>query len=408
MTRTKSTSTSSKPSWVRFFPSDYIAGTARMPRMVRSMYDDIMIHNFDKNRALMPAEAMLVFGDVDPATGEQIIENLIEAGKVQQDENGGLFINRAMTEAGWSWAQWEAKSAGGRKGGAKGKKTASAEDIVKGDDAPKAAVNGKKEKTATITPLKSDQTLRQYSHNHNHNHIESEATASASGGGGGNDDIDDSEDKGLVGRAIKAQEEDLIASHMTLIPPAWNEMAIRNGLNEVSSVSDKRSELIRQVIGEFGLDKTLEVIKSIAESDFLLGDNTKMGPVKFDWAMRNFGKIADRDYHDEKPPEPTPAPKPEPVRELDCEPSSAKAVRAALIEKLGEDKFYYKFRGIEFYQSGFNLVVAAVSSGIAQDLVIVQRSTLEEVASLCGFEGITHSSISTARKEQQQLDTLEK
>tara|TARA_R110000824_G_scaffold401790_1_gene616423 strand:- start:6248 stop:7483 length:1236 start_codon:yes stop_codon:yes gene_type:complete len=409
MTRTVRHSTSSKPSWVRFFPSDYIAGTARMPRMVRSIYDDIMIHNFDKNRPMSQAEAMLIFGDIDPEVFRQTIENLIATDKVQMDEAGGLYIDRAMVEAGWSWEQWEAKSRGGRKGGAKGKKGGSADDIVNGDD-PKPDDSTKTvAKSDDKTPTKSDQRhgTQNHSHNHNQNHIESEATASASGGGGGIDS--DDEELAAVQRVIDAgARSDLIRSHMTLIPPAWNEMALHNGLKEITAVSDTRGDLIRAVVVEHDIEIVLQVIKSIPESKFLLGDNKKMGPVKFDWVMRNFGKVLDREYHDDKQATPAPAPAPVAVRELEGEPEIAKQVREFLIGKMGEDKFAYKFRGIEFYQAGGQLVVAAVSSGVAQDLIITQRAIIDQASAACGLSGVTHSSIALAKKQTKQVDTQEK
>ena len=57
-------STSKGPSWVRFYTSDYLAGTANMTREIRSIYDDIMWHNLDKCRPMSEAEARLIFADL--------------------------------------------------------------------------------------------------------------------------------------------------------------------------------------------------------------------------------------------------------------------------------------------------------------------------------------------------------
>lgn len=84
-------------SYVRFFASDWIGGTARLSRLQRSLYFDVCVHNWDRCEPLSRAEQEIVFGDVEGWSKE--VDLLVAAGKLKRTRGGGLISERAMIEA---------------------------------------------------------------------------------------------------------------------------------------------------------------------------------------------------------------------------------------------------------------------------------------------------------------------
>lgn len=99
-------------SYVAFYTSDWLAGTARMTRLARSVYHDICLYNWDKNRHVPPGEVKLMLADLPD--GGDILEALIESETLHRDDRGGVYSIRAMVEAGKAFDLWERKSAGGK------------------------------------------------------------------------------------------------------------------------------------------------------------------------------------------------------------------------------------------------------------------------------------------------------
>ena len=83
-------------SYVRFFPSDWIAGTARMNRTHKAVYFDICCYIWDKAEPCPEAELPLMLGDLDG--WEQAVEQLVAAGKLERTA-GGIVNRRAQEEA---------------------------------------------------------------------------------------------------------------------------------------------------------------------------------------------------------------------------------------------------------------------------------------------------------------------
>lgn len=83
-------------SYVSFYPSDWIAGTARMGAMQRLVYMEICIHNWDRAEPCPAAQLPLMFHDV--GDWKVTVEALVAAGKLMSDDRG-YWSERALAEA---------------------------------------------------------------------------------------------------------------------------------------------------------------------------------------------------------------------------------------------------------------------------------------------------------------------
>lgn len=99
-------------SYVEFYPSDWMAGTAYMPPLCEWLYLQICLYNWDKREPVPIAQAALRFSR--SPSWEADLAILIEAGKVVRTAGGGLFVERALVAANKAYELWEKKSRGGR------------------------------------------------------------------------------------------------------------------------------------------------------------------------------------------------------------------------------------------------------------------------------------------------------
>jgi hypothetical protein len=104
-------------SYVGFYPSDWLAGTARMTRLHKSVYFDVCCYIWDQNRPCPASELPLMLGDLPG--WRDYVNDLVEAGKLTRAEDGSLSNERAAQEAEKAFDLWTRKSSGGRKGAAK-------------------------------------------------------------------------------------------------------------------------------------------------------------------------------------------------------------------------------------------------------------------------------------------------
>jgi uncharacterized protein YdaU (DUF1376 family) len=104
-------------SYVKFYPSDWLAGTARLSRLLRGIYFDVCVHNWDHAEPLSKAEQALVFSDVGNWPAH--VQALIDMGKLKRTKGGGLYSERALNEARSSIERWSNAVASGREGAAK-------------------------------------------------------------------------------------------------------------------------------------------------------------------------------------------------------------------------------------------------------------------------------------------------
>ena len=80
------------------------------------------------------------------------------------------------------------------------------------------------------------------------------------------------------------------------ITEAWNSLGLQQ-LTKVTSDS-KRGGMLRARVNEYGVDKVLEAIEKVRQSDFLHGKNSDGWKVTFEWFVRpnNFPKILEGNY----------------------------------------------------------------------------------------------------------------
>lgn len=99
-------------SFVAFYASDWLAGTARLPRLHKSVFFDICCYIWDHNEPCPPMEAVIMVGDLP--NGQEIIDQLVTLGKLDRHADGSLSNARALVEAGKSYDKWAAQSDGGK------------------------------------------------------------------------------------------------------------------------------------------------------------------------------------------------------------------------------------------------------------------------------------------------------
>lgn len=101
-------------SYVRFFPSDWMAGTARLSRLHKSVYFDVCCYIWDTGKPCPPVEVVVMVRDL--RNGKTIVNELVDMGKLVRLDDGSITNPRAMAEARWAFDQWEKRSFGGRGG----------------------------------------------------------------------------------------------------------------------------------------------------------------------------------------------------------------------------------------------------------------------------------------------------
>jgi hypothetical protein len=103
-------------SFVAFYPSDWVGGTARMTRTHRSVYFDVCCYIWDKAEPCPASELPLMLGDLP--NWRDLLQDLVDARKLFREEDGSVTNPKAMEEASKALDLWERKSAGGRRGAA--------------------------------------------------------------------------------------------------------------------------------------------------------------------------------------------------------------------------------------------------------------------------------------------------
>jgi hypothetical protein len=69
-------------SYVAFYPSDWLAGVARMSRKHRSVYFDVCCYNWDQNRPCPEAHLAVMLGDMKD--WRVIVDELVAIGKLER------------------------------------------------------------------------------------------------------------------------------------------------------------------------------------------------------------------------------------------------------------------------------------------------------------------------------------
>ncbi len=132
-------------SYVAFYPSDWLAGTARMTRLHKSVYFDICCYNWDTARSCPTGELPLMLGDLP--NWSDLVDDLVRAGKLIRGDDGSLTNPKAMEEAEKALELWSKKSVGGKAGASKTNAKSGSGD-GSGDGTPAGSGDGSSPKRA--------------------------------------------------------------------------------------------------------------------------------------------------------------------------------------------------------------------------------------------------------------------
>ena len=258
-------STKTRHSYVQFYPSDWLAGTARMPRLVKSVYFDICLYNWDKAEAVPESELMLMLSDLE-VQGDAIVNALIKSKKLFRDHEGSVFCKRALDEAMRALDMWTAKSKGG-----KNKPSSRENDSQNG---------------ASIIKNSWQESL-------NDSSTEPES------------DPESDKKKEIIGIISKENDDDRISLIQSMkaqiegVVEAWNELAVQYGLRQVVKLTREREIAIRQLISDFGVERLTGGIKDIGKAPYLTGANDRKWKASFDWVLKGGTalRLIEGDYH---------------------------------------------------------------------------------------------------------------
>ena len=239
---------------ISFDPEAWSARTQGFPRLVAAILFDISLHNWRTGTSMSLAHYRIITSDL-PGQGEAIADMLLQAGAIEQDDNG-IWSPAAIAE--WSAAeQWrEGRAKGGRnKAKAQPKPVERAKPAVK--PAPPAAPA-----PAPAPPSEEDQ----------------EAAAK-------------------VQRVEDARKA--LTANIQRLGEAWNAMALKSGLAQIKAISDKRKEQSGARIREHGIDALLAAVEAIPQSAFLMGENDRKWVADFDFIIQPSSclKLIEGKYH---------------------------------------------------------------------------------------------------------------
>lgn len=219
-------------SFIQFYMSDWLAGTARMPRMARSVYFDVCVYNWDRVRPMPRAELAMEIGDMEADQAEFLVGNLIDSGKLC--ENGeGIYCERALGEGERALEAWTAKSRGGKGG---------------------KALPALSEDSSKSVPLEP----------------EPEPEPDKKGG-----------DSPPPPSRAKVSIEDC-----EIVTSAWNAMASRCEASSILKMSDGRTAKLKERIREHGVEALIEAIKMIPDSLFLTAKTPEKFKAHIDWFVQ--------------------------------------------------------------------------------------------------------------------------
>lgn len=239
-----------KHSFIQFYFDDWKAGTAHMTRLVRSVYFDICMHQWDKRQSVSRSAMKLMLGDIPEWAA--IVDALVDTGFLERAADDGVWSPRALREGERAFAAWAAKSKGG-----------------------KAARGGGTVESKPHDSCKSGAAM-----------LEDTTTDSDS-------DSDSDSEKKKGDSSFGPSRDDLAR-----VVEAWNGMAEANDLSCVRTMTEKRIGHLKVRIRENGINAVLEAIGMIPQSSFLLGRSETGWKANFDWFLQpsSFTKLLEGGY----------------------------------------------------------------------------------------------------------------
>lgn len=250
-----------KHSYVAFYMDAWAGGTARMTRLVRSVYFDVCFHNWDKVEPMGEADQMLAFDDLGPQ-GQQILNVLVATGKLTRNPDGSVFNDKAMEEGERARDLYLKKSGGGKRGAA----ATNAAGTPDGTPAkPAAAEENRLDQNPTDEEGKASPSLSSGD--------DDTGGAAAAGAGEG-----EGEKPVKVVRKTYAVEP---------IVDAWNTMAAANkGIAGIRKLTEERRKKIRARLEDHTEAEMIEAIGLIPQRPFCMGQNDRKWFADIDFLLR--------------------------------------------------------------------------------------------------------------------------
>lgn len=323
---------SSKHSYIAFYMSDWIAGTAGMPRVMWSLYFQICLYNWDKVRPMPESYLKVIASDLPVDEVGAHLQWMIDEGKLEIDEEKGFFSRRALDESMKAFELWEKKSKGGR----------IARQVSKNKQEKHSDKSHVKDSSKS-PPIERGQEDKREGRKDDSSNEESKPPLPPSEGGDQDSKLDADEktaqeiaDFQAQTAALKAQEENDVAA----AAQAWNAMAAAHGFMQIGKMAPKRYADMAERIAKYGLEEILSAIEAVPEYQRNAGRENGPKP-NIDWFLRDvrLNKIMGHDFSDD-PDDVVQAPPPKPpVLKVDGEPEIMATLRQDLLEQLGPQKF---------------------------------------------------------------------
>lgn len=231
---------------ISFNPDGWVTRTAGFPRIVQSILFDISLHNWRTGTAMSLAHYQIITADLGQEQAMNIADMLLQAGKIEQGDDGSIWSPDAVEE----WAKAEKIRAAKSRGG-------------QAKPAPKAKpIAPKRPAAQPVARIKREVTPAPPS---------AEEVAAA--------------EKVLSVQNAAAQ----LAANVERLAEEWNAMASACGAPQIERMTESRVAAARSRIKEYGIERLAEQLRKIPETVLLKGKG-----VTFDWFLRpeTCGKLA--------------------------------------------------------------------------------------------------------------------
>ncbi len=370
---------SSKHSFVAFYMSDWIAGTAGMPRNMWSLYFQICLYNWDKNRPMPESYLKIMAHDLPVEEVGEHLQWMMDEGKIDLDPETGFYCPRAIDEASKAYDLWEKKSKGGKL----------AMQVIKKKRENKTAERVLKESSGE--PDGKTERRKDGGKDDSSNE-ESNPPLPPLEGGNEEINLDDEEKAANEIAAFQAETEALkaeAAKQVSDVAKAWNEMAAAHGAKQIGKMSDKRIADMKDRIAKYGFEEILDAIRCVPEYQRNSRDSFK---AHIDWFLRDakLKKLIEGDFipdDDDYPPAPTPKP---PVLIVEGEPEAAAEIRKDLFAHFGAQKYAWFVNDASFVaeETAKGTILRVTNKGSIKLYDAERIQLMNKLAARHGFVGI--------------------
>lgn len=200
---------------VQFNPAEWLADTARMPRLVRSVFFDLYVYTLERVATVPASEVYLMVSDLPEGQGDAIIENLVAGGHLERMADGSVFSGKAMIAAQSAYVLWQQRSRGGRRGAPEPE-----EEIEAPAEPPKEAI----EPEPQAAPPTDEEMMKAIHH----------------------------------------------ANGVVEITTAWNRLAAARGLKQIVRMTQERVGRLNARIAEHGAEAIIAAIERMADNEMVL------------------------------------------------------------------------------------------------------------------------------------------